>query len=104
MTPKVSLNDVYAHSEDVVAREIEGELIIVPLVAGIGDIDDALYTLNPTGQAVWSAIDGARSLRAISEDLASEYDASIEDIEKDVVGLVAELLNRRMLVAISEVH
>ena len=40
-------------SEDVVAREIEGDVIIVPLVSGIGDEDDELYTLNPTGQAIW---------------------------------------------------
>jgi hypothetical protein len=102
MVSKVSLDDVFAHSDDIVAREIEGELIIVPLVAGIGDIDDALYTLNPTGQAIWSAIDGTRSLQAIAEELASEYDASIADIEADVIGLVAELLNRRMLVSISK--
>jgi hypothetical protein len=102
MTSKVSLDDVYAHSDDVVAREIEGELIIVPLVAGIGDIENALFTLNPTGQAIWSAIDGARSLRDISEQLAREYEASRADIETDVIGLVAELASRKMLVPISE--
>ena len=48
MESTVSLDDVYTLSQDVVAREIEGELIIVPLISGIGDIDDALYTLNPT--------------------------------------------------------
>ena len=36
-------------SEDVVAREIEGEFIIVPLAAGIGDMEDELYSLNESG-------------------------------------------------------
>ncbi len=101
MELNVSLDDVYTHSDDMVAREIEGEMIIVPLIAGVGDIDDALYTLNPTGKAIWSALDGVRSLRMIAEDLAEEYDASIAEIEADVVGLVTELLNRRMLVSVS---
>ena len=52
------MDAVYAPSEDVVAREIEGELIIVPLVAGIGDMEDELYTLNETGRAIWDRLDG----------------------------------------------
>ena len=101
MASKVSLDDVYYQSENVVSRDIEGELIIVPLVAGIGDIDDALYTLNPTGKAIWTALDGRRTLRTIAEELALEYDASGAQIEADVIGLVTELLNRRMLVSTS---
>ena len=38
--------------EKSLEREIEGELIIVPLVAGIGDADDELFTLNETGKAI----------------------------------------------------
>jgi len=33
----IALEDVYKPSDDIVAREIEGEIIIVPLVASIGD-------------------------------------------------------------------
>jgi hypothetical protein len=84
-------------SEDVVAREIEGELIIVPLVSGIGDADDELYTLNPTGHAIWQKLDGKRTLSDIAVLLAEEFDAPMADLEKDVLGLVNELTKRRML-------
>ena len=33
-------------SSDVVARMIEGQVVIVPLVSGIGDAEDELYTLH----------------------------------------------------------
>jgi hypothetical protein len=33
----------YQPSDEIVAREIEGELIIVPLTAGIGNLEDELY-------------------------------------------------------------
>jgi hypothetical protein len=97
---ELGLDAVCAPSEDVVAREIEGELIIVPIAAGIGDAEDDLYTLNETGKAVWSRLDGKRTLRAVSTELSEEYNAPRGAIEKDVLGLAAELTRRRMLVVL----
>jgi len=96
----ISLDTVYAVSEDVVAREIEGEIIIVPLVAGIGDLEDELFTLNETGKAIWEKLDGRCSLGEVIADLAAEYLAEPGEIETDVLGLVQELTRRRMLVAV----
>ena len=92
----VNMEAVYIPSLDVVAREIEGELIIVPLASGMGDQDDELYTLNDTGRAIWSRLDG-RTLAAVVNELAAEYQATPGEIEADVRGLVAELLRRKML-------
>ena len=94
----ITLQSICAPSEDVVAREIEGELIIVPLAAGIGDMEDELYTLNETGKAIWDRLDGVRSLRQIASELAAEYSAPTADIERDVTGLAAELARRKMLI------
>ena len=102
MEPMVTLDSVCAPSEDVVAREIEGELIIVPLVSGIGDTDDELYTLNPTGHAIWKKLDGKRTLRDIASLLADEFDAPMVDLERDVLGLVNELAKRKMLSVVGE--
>lgn len=92
------LDAIYAPSEDVVAREIEGELIIVPLAAGIGDLEDELYTLNETGKTIWDRLDGKSNLRAIANNLQDEFEAPASEIETDVLGLVDELLKRRMLI------
>ena len=97
----VQLHNIYAVSADVVAREIEGELIIVPLSAGVGDLEDELYTLNETGKAIWQRLDGLRSLQEVAADLSIVYQAPLEEIQQDVCGLVAELLRRRMLVEVS---
>lgn len=101
MTSKMDI--IFSPSEDIVAREIEGELIIVPLAAGIGDMEDELYTLNDTGRVIWSRLDGQASLRQIAADLAAEYDAPVAEIERDVLGLVQELARRRILVEVSPV-
>ena len=86
-------------SEDVVAREIEGDIIIVPLVSGIGDEDDELYTLNPTGQAIWQKLDGQRTLKDVVALLAGEFDAPLPELENDVLGFASEMVRRKILVA-----
>jgi len=91
------LGAVYAPSENIVAREIEGEIIIVPLVAGMGDTDDELFTLNETGRAVWRRLDGVRSLKQVIEELSSEYEAGEGEIAADVLGIVQELAKRKMI-------
>ena len=97
MEQKISDNSIYVKSDEVVAREIEGELIIVPLVAGIGDMEDDLYTLNETGKAIWDKIDGERTLRAVIHDLIHEFDTDQEKITSDVMGFVKELVKRKIL-------
>jgi len=93
MTDAVSGDVAYAPSEAVVAREIEGEIVIVPLTAGIGDLEDELYTLNETGRDVWRLLDG-RTLDAVVDALLAEYDAPREAVDRDVRGLLQELLSR----------
>ena len=95
---EITLDLVCMPSEDVVARIIEGELIIVPLVSGIGDMDDELYTMNATGRAIWSRLDGKKSLKEIADDLAVKFDRSPGVIEHDLLGLVTELVRRKMII------
>lgn len=100
MEAKVSLDGLYMPSEDVVARDIEGELIIVPLVAGIGDMEDELYTMNETGKAIWDRLDGKKKLRDLLGELLAEFEAPEEEIEQDLIGLVNELVRRKILVEV----
>ncbi len=95
----IRLDQVYVPSDDIVARDIEGELIIVPLVAGIGDMEDELFSLNDTGKGIWHRLDGKTTLAGVATALAAEYSARPDEIESDVVGLVGELVRRKMLVA-----
>jgi coenzyme PQQ biosynthesis protein PqqD len=93
----VEVNTVCFPSDNIVAREIEGELIIVPLVSGIGDMEDELFTLNDTGKEIWKRLDGKRSLKVIVDELIEEFDAPREEIENDILGLTAELAKRKMI-------
>jgi len=71
---------------------------LVPIAAGVGDAEDALFTLNETGRAIWGLLDGVRSLRQVAAELTREFEAAPAVIEADILGLVRELASRRMLV------
>ena len=97
MKTKVTVDSICVPSEDVVAREIEGDMIIVPLVAGIGDADDELYTLNETGKAIWKKLDGQQSLKQVSVELMEQFASPAEEIKADVLGFAAEMVQRGIL-------
>ena len=106
MEAQVALDNIYVPSEDVVFRDIEGELIIVPLTWGVGgteDETDAIFTLNETGRAIWDRLDGRRSLRDVVGELSAEFQAPEGEIEADVLGLVEELARRKMVVPMAGV-
>ena len=98
MEVKVSVDTTYVPSKDVVAREIQGELIIIPIASGIGDLEDEIFTLNETGRAIWDKLDEKKGLKDAIDCLSLEFDTSRTEVEKDVLGLMEELLKRRMIV------
>lgn len=101
MEKELNIESVFRVSDDVVVREIEGEIIIVPLISGIGDMDDELYTLNETGKAILKLMDGNKSLAQIAIELCKNFNSPLDEIEKDVLGFTNELVIRSMLVRIN---
>jgi hypothetical protein len=98
MNNEVDLNKVYIPSEDVVARVIENEFIIVPLASGIGDMEDEIYALNQTGKYIWDALDGKKNLNDVVEKLCKEFNSIPENIKNEVSRFITELFKRRIVV------
>ena len=101
MQTQITLDTTYVPSEDVVYRDVEGELIIVPLTREVVEGEEdaaAIFTLNECGRAIWDLLDGQRSLKDLVAELSIEFDAPPGKIETDVLGLVGELVKRKMLV------
>jgi hypothetical protein len=100
---KNKLESTYVmRSEDVISRDVEGKLIIVPIISDVGDLEGELFTLNKTGRAIWESLDGKRSLREVVDSLSRKFNGSVAAIEKDVLGLLKELLRRRMVVEVKQ--
>lgn len=81
----------------MVARQIEDEFLLVPIASGIGDMEDALYTLNDTGRAIWEKLGPQKTVNDLIDELLEEFDAPRETIAEDVCGILAELYKLKMV-------
>lgn len=97
MESKVTLEAICVPSEDVVARQIQGSILIIPLTAGVVEVEGELFALNPTGQAIWQKLDGQRSLKEVAALVAGDFAEPLTDIESEVVRFAEELRRRRLL-------
>jgi hypothetical protein len=63
-------------------------------------MEDELYTMNETGKAIWDRLDGKKKLKDVLGELSTEFEAPEEEIEQDLIGLVNELVRRKILVEV----
>ena len=102
MKKHITGDAVFAVSDDVVARKVENEIILIPIWIDIRGKENDLFTLNPAAQVIWKRLNGKKSLNDIISDLMVEYNSPAGVIEKDVIALVKELLKRKLLVKVSK--
>ena|ERR1700690_2139165 len=88
-------NARYIRNREVVSRQIEGELIIVPIRSGVGDLN-SLYTLNSVGSVLWEYMTESHTFAEMVCRVCEEFDVTTiqarEDIEDFLNSLVEEKL------------
>ncbi len=84
------LDACYRKSPSIVSREIAGEMILVPIRQNVGDLE-SIYTLNETAAFAWELLDGQRSVQAIRDQIAAEFEVGVEEAEQDLLELLAQL-------------
>lgn len=94
MTKAIDIKSYYVVSNDVIAKKLEDEYVIVPLISGVGDLDSEIYSLNKTGSLVWEKLDGKKNLEEIIFVLSREFNISQKEIMEDILELIVELLEK----------
>ena len=74
---------IFKKSDEVVTREIEGELILLPLYKSSKEMN-YIYTFNETAAALWGLIDGKMTLGEIKEDLKEKFAVEDEKLERQI--------------------
>ena len=77
--------------ERIVARRGDDAVILLDPDSG------NYYTLDDVGGRIWELCDGSRSIEEIADVLAAEYDAPAEQIRADVIELLGELREGRLV-------
>ena len=83
-----------ARSERILAQQTADTVVLL-------DPDSGQYfTLDEVGARVWELSDGTRNVGQMVEILRGEYDAPASTIHADVLELVTELADERLVVEI----
>jgi len=82
----VDAGSVPRKSERIAARAVDGKAVVVVLDAR------KLHTLNEVGTRVFDLCDGVRSVAAIAEQIASEFEIDASTAARDVEIFLQQLI------------
>ena len=85
-----TLDRVYQKNQNFVFRQIDDEILLVPIKNNVGDLG-SIYNLNPVAAFVWQHLDGKKTLNDIKDMMTGEFDVSAPNAEQDLTEFVSEL-------------
>ena len=94
----LSLEKTLKRSDDIIAREIDGSYLLIPIAAGVGEQEDELFTVNEMGRRIWEEVDGQKTLAQIRDCLKTEFEVEQSELELDLLGFANELYARQILI------
>ncbi len=83
-------DQIFYKDPAIVARQIAGEMILVPIRQNVGDLE-SIYLLNETALFAWQLLDGAHTLADIRDQVAQEYQVDELHAGQDLLELIADL-------------
>ena len=86
---------VVVAARDQVSAEVEGEAVILNLADGV------YYGLDGVGGRVWELLREPRSVGELRDAIAAEYAVDAATAEADLVTLLGDLAERRLVTIVS---
>ncbi len=87
---KNPLDQVYRKDPSIVARQIGGEMLLVPIRKSLGDLE-SIYMLNETALFAWQMFDGECTLAVIRDLITNEFEVDKLQAEQDLIELVEQM-------------
>lgn len=86
----MKLTDKVTIPAQVMARQVGEETVILDLAGGY-------FGLDPVGARIWQLMADGKTLAEVCEVMLNLYEVSLEDIERDVLGLAQDLSEKRLI-------
>ena len=83
-------NIVFKKNPDMVTREIDKEVILVPIFKTSDEIN-CIYTLNKAASAVWDMIGTKKTVKEIKKEILKKFDTNPEDAGKKLEKILKDL-------------
>ena len=92
MDKPISYSDnlIYHKDPNIVARQIAGEMILVPIRQNVGDLE-SIYLLNETALFAWQLIDGTLTLAEIRDQIVQSFEVDEVQAGEDLRELITHL-------------
>lgn len=86
----------FIRNQEVVGRKIDGELIIVPIRSGVGDLN-SLYTLNPVGSVLWDFMTEGHTIPEMVQRICDEFEVTATEAQKDIESFLDSLMEEKLI-------
>lgn len=86
----------FVRNRDVVSRQIEGELVIVPIRSGVGDLN-SLYTLNLVGSVLWEFMTEGHTLAEMVRRVCDEFEVTATRAQGDIREFLDSMLAEKLI-------
>jgi len=86
----------FIRNREVVSRLIAGEIVIVPIRQGVGDLN-SLYTLNPVGSVLWDFMQEGHTVPEMIDKVCEEFEVSAEQAQSDIRKFLDSLLEEKLI-------
>ena len=91
----------FVQNREVVARQIEGELVIVPIRSGVGDLN-SLYTLNQVGSVLWDFMNEGHTIAEMVSRVCDEFEVTSSQAQSDIRNFLDALLEEKLVQPLGE--
>ena len=90
----------FVRNQEVVSRRIDGELIIVPIRCGVGDLN-SLYTLNPVGSVLWDFMTEGHTIGEMVQRICDEFEVTTKQEKQDIEEFLGSLLEEKLALSMA---
>ncbi len=97
----LSLEAYIRVNDQVIARQVADEYILVPMFRSSEEID-CIFNLNQTGAAIWERLDGKKQIRVLVDELLELYDGDRAVIEQEVLTFLDELAEAGIVTVVDD--
>jgi hypothetical protein len=95
----ISVDVRFIRNQEVVVRNIQGELIIVPIRRGGGDLN-SLYTLNPAGAVLWDFMNEGHTLGEMVKRVCPDFEVTAVQAQEDIEVFLDSLMQEKLIVSV----
>jgi len=92
----MDLDTVLAPNGNFVFRKIGDETILVPVKAGVSELD-SLFTFNEVGTVIWKGVENRSSVREIVTAVQAEFEIAPDSAQSDVFEFLEVLIKRSLI-------